>query len=142
VQPTEFPQIRQLIIRLWPRCESDWTPEMWSVLAEQIKRLDVTQATAIVREVRATQSKGWAPDVSAITKRARQVLSELPDKPLVKFDNRKDDRPPPKAWFANVRDAAEWHLRNKDQWQDEYPEATVAMLCGKFSEILKGQGAA
>lgn len=141
--PTEFPQIRKLVIQLWPKCENDWTAEMWSVLAEQVRRLDVEQATAIIREVRATQGKGWAPDIAVITKRARQTLSALPDKPVVRFDKPDDpDKRPAKAYFGNVRDGAEWHLRNKHEWQNDYPPETVAMLCKRFAEILDERGAA
>ena len=141
--PTDFPHIRKLIIALWPRCESDWTSETWSVLAEQVKRLDVEQATAIIREVRATQAKGWAPDIAAITKRARAALSALPDDRVVRFDRnaKRDDGPAPMAHFANVTEGAEWHLRNKDKWVHQYDEDTAAMLCKKFGEML-GRGAA
>jgi hypothetical protein len=138
VLPTDFPQIRKLIIQLWPRCENDWTAEMWSVLAEQVRRLDVEQATAIVREVRATQGKGWAPDIATSTKRARQTLSALPDKPVVRFDKPDPNERPAKAHFANVRDGAEWHLRNRHEWENEYPPEVAAMLCQKFSAMLGG----
>lgn len=141
--PTDFPHIRKLIIALWPRCESDWTSETWSVLAEQVKRLDVEQATAIIREVRATQAKGWAPDIAAITKRARAALSALPDDRVVRFDRntKASDGPPALAYFGSAAEGAEWHLRNKDKWVHQYDEDTAAILCRRFAEIL-GRGAA
>lgn len=143
MQPTDFITIRKLIIALWPRCENDWTSEMWNVLAAQMKRLDAEQATAIVREVRATQGKGWAPDISAITKRARAALAALPDERVVRFDRntKPDDGPPPQAHFKNWAEGAEWHLRNKDKWVHQYDEETAAVLCKRFSEML-GRGAA